>query len=299
MRTPGVRVLTRSTRLISRWDEPCVNFKTLQGPNLRSTDQSGHGWGTNLRNLLGLPSESVFLGHVCSSSALTLSVSTWGTSLTPGRCVEVQLELRAAVASPAGMPRELGFTVRWFASFRSVDQCLPEQRRNRRLWTGFHHDGDGLVLVTLMAAIITVTIRRPRCHLGQKDADRAGHAGAMVGAVAVRDLVEVLLVVVLGGLLNTVQLSARLFDASSWPADPSSHWFSSFMACSRCHVPSMCPGEGCPLAAQRHRFQRSGAAGCSHGSSWAFGGSGGPVRPVWLRRSRLTHIKRAMMLAQP
>jgi hypothetical protein len=41
--------------------------------------------------------------------------------------------------------------------------------------------------------------------------------------------------------VNTVQLSARLFDASSWPVGSSSHWFLSFMARSRCHVPSMCP----------------------------------------------------------
>jgi hypothetical protein len=41
--------------------------------------------------------------------------------------------------------------------------------------------------------------------------------------------------------VSTVHLSARLFDASPWPAGSSSHWFSSFMARSRCHVPSMCP----------------------------------------------------------
>lgn len=37
------------------------------------------------------------------------------------------------------------------------------------------------------------------------------------------------------------QLPARLFDAACWPADSPSHWFSSFVACSRRHVPSMCP----------------------------------------------------------
>ncbi len=41
--------------------------------------------------------------------------------------------------------------------------------------------------------------------------------------------------------VNTVQLSAQLFDASPWPVGSSSHWFLSFMARSRCHVPSMCP----------------------------------------------------------
>ena len=48
--------------------------------------------------------------------------------------------------------------------------------------------------------LITVAIRCPWCHLGRKDANRAAHAGAVVGAVAVRHLVQVLLVVVLGGL---------------------------------------------------------------------------------------------------
>jgi hypothetical protein len=51
-----------------------------------------------------------------------------------------------------------------------------------------------------MATTMTVAIRCPRCHLGRKDADRAGDAGAVVGAVTVRDLVQVLLVVVLGEL---------------------------------------------------------------------------------------------------
>jgi hypothetical protein len=60
------------------------------------------------------------------------------------------------------------------------------------------YGGDGLVLVTLMAAIMTVTIRCPWCHLGRKDADQAGHASVVVWAVAVRDYVDVLLVVVPG-----------------------------------------------------------------------------------------------------
>jgi hypothetical protein len=60
--------------------------------------------------------------------------------------------------------------------------------------------GDGLVLVTLMTVIMTVTIKCPWCHPDRKDVGRAAHAGAVVGAVAVRHLVEVLLVVVLGGL---------------------------------------------------------------------------------------------------
>ena len=38
------------------------------------------------------------------------------------------------------------------------------------------------------------------CHLGRKDANWAAHAGAAGTAVAEWDLVQVLLVVVLGGL---------------------------------------------------------------------------------------------------
>src|SRR5215831_16527470 len=49
-----------------------------------------------------------------------------------------------------------------------------------------------------MAAIMAEAITCPRCRLGRKDADRAAHAGAVVGTVAVRHLVQVLLVVVLG-----------------------------------------------------------------------------------------------------
>jgi hypothetical protein len=52
----------------------------------------------------------------------------------------------------------------------------------------------------LMAVIMTTAIKCPWCHLGGQDAYRAAHARAVVGAVAVQDLVQVLLVVVLGGL---------------------------------------------------------------------------------------------------
>jgi hypothetical protein len=41
--------------------------------------------------------------------------------------------------------------------------------------------------------------------------------------------------------VNIVQASARLFDASSRPAGSSFHWFLSFVARSRCHVPSIYP----------------------------------------------------------
>jgi hypothetical protein len=48
--------------------------------------------------------------------------------------------------------------------------------------------------------------------------------------------------------VNTVQLSARLFDASSWPAGSSSHWFLPFMARSRCHVSHVPAGQAPTLS---------------------------------------------------
>src|SRR5580692_6040299 len=81
----------------------------------------------------------------------------------------------------------------------SGSSVVPRQTRQARQPAAMCPD------CALMTAIMTGAIRCPWCHLGRKNANRAAHAGAVVGAVAVRHLVQVLLVVVLG----EVELAGR------------------------------------------------------------------------------------------
>jgi hypothetical protein len=137
------------------------------------------------------------------ASAITICGRTSRSERVKPSAVEVQPELVAVGSSPAVMLCELGFhcslvCIVW--QCRSASAGTEAEQTSLDLVDFIYGDG-GLVVVTLRAAAITiVTIRCPGCRLGRKDADQAGHAGAVVGAVAVRDLVEVLLVVVLGGL---------------------------------------------------------------------------------------------------
>jgi len=110
---------------------------------------------------------------------------------------------------------------RWWAS-SAVFLALTEQRRNRRptVWSmgsmamvsrSAHGSLDLAPCACIQRDAVELLNRGHPvswCHLGCKDANRAGRACAVIGAVTVRDLVKVLLVVVLADCKHSSAICA-------------------------------------------------------------------------------------------